>query len=134
MTVKKWGEFFLSMPEEVKRQFAFPNSVKDKVGHDPTLERHLTKGSSSQPPKNEDEKRERDRAIQRVLNDLYGLGRPKLRAGGYRGLGAPLQQQGRHFGYQEGRSQGTSRGTFGRETKVSKGMGYHHGHLRTTWG
>ncbi len=74
MTVKEQGEFFLGMPEEIKRRFAFPNSVKDKVCRDPTLERYLTKGSSSQPPKKEDEKEKRDRANQRVLNDLYGLG------------------------------------------------------------
>ncbi len=100
MTVEEWGEFLLGVPKEVKRWFA--DLGKDEVCHDPMLEQHSVKGSRNQPPKKEDEKGERNRAIQRVLSDFYGLRRPRPQAGGYGGPGAPPQQQGRH----EGRSQG----------------------------
>ncbi len=57
---------------------------------DRTPNQHSAKGYNKLPPGKENEKDDQDRAIQRVLTDLYSLKRPVLQTNGYRGLGAPL--------------------------------------------
>ncbi len=77
------------MPEEVKKWFALTNQGKGEVLQDPVSGQHSPKASDKAPPEKEDEKDERDRAIQRALADLYGLKRSGLQRGDRWGLGAP---------------------------------------------
>ncbi len=61
--VKEWGGFFLGMPEEVKKWFAFPNLGKGEVRRDPVSDQHSAEGSNKQPPKKEDGKNAQELAI-----------------------------------------------------------------------
>ncbi len=111
MAVEEWDEFFLGMPEKVKKWFALPGADKSDGEQNPTPH-HLSVGVSKKPPpQKRDEKDEQDHAIRRALADSYGLKRSGPQVSGCWGLRAPTRRQHPHsrrqhphFGSHESRS------------------------------